>query len=104
MTRGALGTVIVDPADTELIGLDWAPRLAAQGRAAADIVAWSVTAPPPLTVAHSVRDGAVTKAWVSGAAAGASYLVVFRLQLGHPAGAGDPITWERSLRVTGREQ
>lgn len=103
MTRDSLASFAIDPADTELIGLDWGPRLAAQGRTADEVTTWSVTAPPPLAVVHQSRDGAVTKAWVTGAEAGQTYLVRFRLLLSHPAGSGDPIVWERSLRVTGKE-
>jgi hypothetical protein len=101
--RDAIATVQIDPADTELIGLDWAPRLTAQERTAADITGFTVTAPAPLSVVHSARSGAITRAWITGAVAAGSYLVVFRLQLANPAGVGDPIVWERSIRVVARQ-
>lgn len=94
-----LKSFLKDPADTDLMGLDWTERLAAQRRAAGDIVGMAINVPEGLVKEHELRDGAITWVWVSGGAHGTRYLIAFDLLLSHPSGSGPDITWRRSLQV-----
>jgi hypothetical protein len=89
-----------DPAATDRYQYDWSDDLAHAGLGTAAIVASSVRAPADLTLADVSRSGAVAAAWIGGGAVGNSYVVTFVLNLSHPSGEGDPIAWERSIRIT----
>lgn len=95
-----LKAYLKDPGETQLYGLDWSEMLAGAGLGGEAIVGFDVVVPAGLTRVTQQRDGAVTSAWIGGGALGSSHVVTFRLLLANPTGAGDPIAWERSIRIT----
>lgn len=99
-----LESYLKDPQATDRYALDWTDRLAAQGVAASGIVDFYVTVPAGLAEAYRLRTDAVTAVWLGGGTLGQAYMVTFGLRLRHPAGVGEPIVWERSIRVTVADQ
>lgn len=93
-----------DPADTQRYTFDWTEMLAEAGLAESAITGFDVVAPAGLTRLTQERVGTRTSAWIGGGQAGSSYVVTFRLLLHNPTGSGDPIAWERSMRLTVAER
>lgn len=96
--------VLLDPADTRLLGVDFAELLAADRRRVFEINGHDVAAPPPLTVHTVQRLGTEVSAYIGGAVAGQRCDVTFRLTLTNPAGSGADVAYERTVRVQGAER